>query len=56
VNLSNLAEYLEAGAFALGVGAELVNLAALHKSEPDKNIEAAKAVVNAVRLAREKVF
>jgi 2-dehydro-3-deoxyphosphogluconate aldolase/(4S)-4-hydroxy-2-oxoglutarate aldolase len=54
VNLSNAAEYIEEGAFALGVGAELVNLTALRQNEPEKIVESAKAFVNAVRHARAK--
>jgi 2-dehydro-3-deoxyphosphogluconate aldolase / (4S)-4-hydroxy-2-oxoglutarate aldolase len=52
VNLSNAAEYLAAGSFALGVGADLVDLNAIRKKEPAKIIDMAKALVDAVRLAR----
>jgi 2-dehydro-3-deoxyphosphogluconate aldolase/(4S)-4-hydroxy-2-oxoglutarate aldolase len=52
VNLANAAEYFAAGAFALGVGADLVDLAALRRNEPSKIIEMARALVDAVRLAR----
>jgi 2-dehydro-3-deoxyphosphogluconate aldolase / (4S)-4-hydroxy-2-oxoglutarate aldolase len=52
VNLSNAAEYLAAGAFALGVGADLVDLAALRRNEPAKIIDMAKALAEAVRQAR----
>lgn len=54
VNLSNAAEYLSAGAFALGVGAELVDLAALRRNEPQKIVEMAKSLIETVRLARNK--
>ena len=54
VNLTNAAEYFAAGAFALGVGADLVDLAALRRNEPAKIIEMAKALIEAVRLARAK--
>ena len=52
VNLSNAAEYLAAGSFALGVGADLVDLAALRKNESQKIVEMAKSLVETVRLAR----
>ena len=52
VNLANAAEYFAAGAFALGVGADLVDLGALRRNEPAKIIDMAKALTEAVRLAR----
>ena len=52
VNLSNAAEYVAAGAFALGVGADLVDLVALRKNESSKIIDMAKTLVVTVRLAR----
>lgn len=52
VSLANAAEYFAAGAFALGVGADLVDLAALRRNEASKIIAMAKALVDAVRLAR----
>ena len=54
VNLANAAEYFAAGAFALGVGADLVDLAALRRGEASKIIDMAKALVDAVRQARSK--
>jgi 2-dehydro-3-deoxyphosphogluconate aldolase/(4S)-4-hydroxy-2-oxoglutarate aldolase len=54
VNLSNAAEYLAAGAFALGVGADLVDLAALRRNESEKIVEMAKLLVETVHLARSK--
>jgi 2-dehydro-3-deoxyphosphogluconate aldolase/(4S)-4-hydroxy-2-oxoglutarate aldolase len=54
VNLANAAEYFAAGAFALGVGADLVDLAALRRGETSKIIDMAKALIEAVRLARTK--
>lgn len=53
VNLSNAAEYLAAGAFALGVGADLVDLAALRNNQPQKIIDTARALLEAVRTARD---
>ena len=52
VNLSNAADYFAAGSFALGVGADLVDLAALRRNEPNKIIDMAKALIDAVRRAR----
>jgi len=52
VSLSNAAEYLAAGAFALGVGAELVDLAALRNQQAQKITDTARALVDTVRLAR----
>ena len=52
VNLSNAAEYFAAGSFALGVGADLVDLNAIRKNEPAKIIDMARALMDAVRLAR----
>jgi len=54
VNLSNAAEYLAAGAFALGVGGELVDLAALRRNEREKIVEMSKSLIETVRLARSK--
>lgn len=54
VNLSNAAEYLAAGSFALGVGADLVDLAALRRNESQKIVEMARSLVETVRLARSK--
>jgi 2-dehydro-3-deoxyphosphogluconate aldolase / (4S)-4-hydroxy-2-oxoglutarate aldolase len=53
VNLSNAAAYIAAGAFALGVGGDLVNVAALRERKAQDIIEMAKKLVEAVRLARE---
>lgn len=54
VNLANAAEYIMAGAFALGVGAELVDLAALRRNDSKKISDAAKALVDAVKDARKQ--
>src|SRR5438034_1239388 len=53
VNVSNAAEYIAAGAFALGIGADLVDLAALRQGQTQKILEAARALVEAVRQARQ---
>jgi 2-dehydro-3-deoxyphosphogluconate aldolase/(4S)-4-hydroxy-2-oxoglutarate aldolase len=52
VNLSNAAEYFAAGAFALGVGADLVDLAAIRRNQPSKIIDMARALIDEVHLAR----
>jgi len=52
VNLGNAHEYLAAGAFALGVGADLVDLEALRRNDVSKVIEMAKSLVAAVGYAR----
>jgi 2-dehydro-3-deoxyphosphogluconate aldolase/(4S)-4-hydroxy-2-oxoglutarate aldolase len=52
VNLSNAAEYIRAGAFALGVGADLVDLAALRAGNLDKIAGTARELLDAVRRAR----
>ena len=54
VNLSNAAEYLAAGAFALGVGADLVDLAALRRNESQRIVDMAKSLVETVGLTRTK--
>jgi 2-dehydro-3-deoxyphosphogluconate aldolase / (4S)-4-hydroxy-2-oxoglutarate aldolase len=52
VNVSNAAEYIAVGAFALGIGADLVDLAALRQGQTQKILEAAQALVETVRQAR----
>src|SRR5919202_935588 len=52
VSLSTAAEFIEAGAFALGVGADLVNTKAIREGRPQEVTEAARAYVKAVRRAR----
>jgi len=54
VNISNAAEYLAAGAFALGVGADLVDLPALRRNESQKIVDMAKSLIEAVQLTRTK--
>jgi len=54
VNLATAPEYLAAGAFALGVGLDLVDLQALRRNEASKIVEMAKALVAAVAQARER--
>ena len=55
VNASNAADYRAAGAFALGVGGDLVNAAALRAGNLAKISQAARELVEAVHAARELV-
>jgi 2-dehydro-3-deoxyphosphogluconate aldolase/(4S)-4-hydroxy-2-oxoglutarate aldolase len=52
VSLSTAADFIAAGAFALGVGADLVDLAAIRSGAPEKVAQAASAYVAAVQDAR----
>lgn len=52
VNLANAAEFINAGAFALGVGADLLDAKALREGNHDKIISAARELVNTVAAAR----
>ena len=52
VNLENAAEYIKAGAGAIAVGTELVDLKALKEGKLDQIVETAKKFVQAVRDAR----
>jgi 2-dehydro-3-deoxyphosphogluconate aldolase / (4S)-4-hydroxy-2-oxoglutarate aldolase len=54
VNAANAAEFIAAGAFALGVGAELVDVAALRAGNPGKITQSARELVQAVAAARSK--
>lgn len=54
VNLENAAEFLIAGASALGIGGELVSLAALKARNLDAITEAARQYVSIVRSVRER--
>jgi 2-dehydro-3-deoxyphosphogluconate aldolase/(4S)-4-hydroxy-2-oxoglutarate aldolase len=53
VNVTNAADYVAAGAFALGVGADLVDLVALREGRADKVTAAARELFEAVRTARQ---
>src|SRR5579871_833388 len=55
VNAANAAEFVAAGAFALGVGADLVDATALREGNLDKIINAAKELVSAVAAARTAI-
>jgi 2-dehydro-3-deoxyphosphogluconate aldolase / (4S)-4-hydroxy-2-oxoglutarate aldolase len=52
VNLSNAAEFLAAGAFALGVGSELVDAMALREGKFEKITHAAKELVASIQTFR----
>jgi len=52
VNASNAADFIAAGAFALGVGADLVDAAALREGNLEKITSAAQELVQAVTSAR----
>lgn len=53
VNVSNAADYIAAGAFALGIGGDLVNAAAVREGNLAKITQAARDLVQAVQTARE---
>jgi 2-dehydro-3-deoxyphosphogluconate aldolase / (4S)-4-hydroxy-2-oxoglutarate aldolase len=52
VNAASAADFIAAGAFALGVGSDLVDAAALREGNLDKITTAARELVNAVASAR----
>jgi len=52
VNTANAAEFIAAGAFALGVGADLVDAAALREGNLEKISSAARELVQAIATAR----
>ena len=56
VNASNAADYVAAGAFALGVGGDLVDAAALRAGNLAKITQAARELVQVVHGARESAF
>jgi len=55
VSVANAADYIAAGAFALGVGGDLVNAAALRDGNLTKITDAARELVQEVRRGRELV-
>lgn len=52
VNAANAGEFIAAGAFALGVGADLIDSAALREGNHHKIVGGAKELLRAVALAR----
>ncbi len=55
VNLSTAAEFIEAGAVALGIGGELVQAEALKSNKPEIIVENAREFVAIVRQARAQL-
>jgi 2-dehydro-3-deoxyphosphogluconate aldolase/(4S)-4-hydroxy-2-oxoglutarate aldolase len=55
VNASNAADYIAAGAFALGAGADLVDASALRNGDARKITVAARKLVEIVQSARQSV-
>jgi 2-dehydro-3-deoxyphosphogluconate aldolase / (4S)-4-hydroxy-2-oxoglutarate aldolase len=55
VNLNTAAEFLEAGAEALGVGSELVQSDALKSGKPEVIVETARKFVAIVKSTRERL-
>ncbi|HXH67344.1 MAG TPA: bifunctional 4-hydroxy-2-oxoglutarate aldolase/2-dehydro-3-deoxy-phosphogluconate aldolase [Candidatus Limnocylindrales bacterium] len=55
VNLKNAEEYFAAGAFALGIGADLADLTALRRNEAHKITEAAKSLTAIVHKHRARI-
>jgi 2-dehydro-3-deoxyphosphogluconate aldolase / (4S)-4-hydroxy-2-oxoglutarate aldolase len=53
VNTANAADFISAGAFALGVGADLVDATALREGNLEKITTAARELVDAVASARK---
>jgi 2-dehydro-3-deoxyphosphogluconate aldolase/(4S)-4-hydroxy-2-oxoglutarate aldolase len=56
VNATNAADYIAAGAFALGVGSDLVDATALRERNLDKITAAARELATAVASAREALL
>jgi 2-dehydro-3-deoxyphosphogluconate aldolase / (4S)-4-hydroxy-2-oxoglutarate aldolase len=54
VSLATAASFIEAGSYALGVGADLVDTKAIRAGQPGKVTDAARSYVETVRAAREK--
>lgn len=52
VTLQTAADFLKAGARALGVGADLVNAAAIAEGKPEVVVSAARAYLETIRAAR----
>jgi len=54
VTQATAADFLKAGALALGVGADLVNVQAIADGKPEIVTNAAKAYLEVIRVARQK--
>src|SRR5438046_10067676 len=55
VNLNTAAEFIEAGAAALGIGGELVRADALKSGKPEVIVENARKYLAIVKEARERM-
>jgi 2-dehydro-3-deoxyphosphogluconate aldolase/(4S)-4-hydroxy-2-oxoglutarate aldolase len=55
VSLATAASFIAAGAFALGVGADLVDVKAIRSGETEKVTQAARAYLAAVSEARNSL-
>ena len=55
VNLSTAADFIEAGAAALGIGGELVQAEALKSNKPERIVETARKFLEIVATARAKL-
>ncbi len=55
VSLENAAEFIAAGAFALGVGADLIDNSAIEKGNPELITENARKYVSVIEKAREQI-
>jgi 2-dehydro-3-deoxyphosphogluconate aldolase/(4S)-4-hydroxy-2-oxoglutarate aldolase len=55
VNLTTAAEFIEAGAAALGIGGELVQAEALKSNKPELIIETARKFLEIIASARAKL-
>jgi 2-dehydro-3-deoxyphosphogluconate aldolase/(4S)-4-hydroxy-2-oxoglutarate aldolase len=55
VNLSTAADFIEAGAAALGIGGELVQPEALKSNKPERIVETARKFLEIVATARAKL-
>ena len=55
VNLSTAADFIEAGAAALGIGGELVQAEALKSNKPEQIVETARKFLDIVASARAKL-
>jgi 2-dehydro-3-deoxyphosphogluconate aldolase / (4S)-4-hydroxy-2-oxoglutarate aldolase len=55
VSLTTAADFIEAGAVAIGVGADLVDLKAIRAGDSEKVTKMTRAYIEAVRTARTKV-
>jgi 2-dehydro-3-deoxyphosphogluconate aldolase/(4S)-4-hydroxy-2-oxoglutarate aldolase len=53
VNAGNASEFIAAGAFAVGVGSDLVDLRALKDGHPETITQAARELLDAVAVARD---